>query len=86
MPDNVCVFSYERRLSLTVKLQSRAAMACADADMRITGDGQDLWEAGRSEKPIMKYYQASEMLPSKKGPIDDLLQKQPAVLGVSSTC
>lgn len=86
MPDNVCVFSYERRLSLTVKLQSRVAMACADADMRITGDEQDLWEAGRSEKPIMKYYQASEMLPKKKGPMDDLLQKQPAVLGVSSTC
>lgn len=56
-------------------------MACADADMRITGDEQDLWQAGRSEKPIMKYYQAAEMLPSKKGPMDELLQKQPAVLG-----
>lgn len=61
-------------------------MACADADMSITGDDQNLRGAGRSDEPIVKYYQASEMLPGKSGSLDDLLQKQPAALGVRNIC
>lgn len=73
-------------MSLPINLQTTAAMACADADMSISGDHHDLPGVGRSEMPIMKYYKASEMLPAKKGPLDELLQKQPAVLGVRNSC
>lgn len=61
-------------------------MACADADMRITSDDRDRSEGDRTETAVMKYYQASEILPARKGPMDDLLKKQPAVLGVRNSC
>uniref|UniRef100_UPI0037E8D158 uncharacterized protein n=1 Tax=Semicossyphus pulcher TaxID=241346 RepID=UPI0037E8D158 len=52
-------------------------MACAVADMDIHGADE---QPGR-EPPIVRHYQASELLPVVKGPLHDLLQKQPAVLG-----
>lgn len=85
-PTSCLTISDESGVSPPIELQTREAMACADADMSITGDDQDLWAAARSEVPVVKYYQASEMLPGKKAPLDELLRKQPAVLGVSDTC
>lgn len=55
-------------------------MACADVDMDIHED--ELRRGGQREKPIVRYYQASEMIPDKKGQLHDLMQKHPAVLGV----
>ncbi|XP_040923689.1 uncharacterized protein si:ch211-269k10.4 [Betta splendens] len=54
-------------------------MACANFDMDIHGED----EQGRPFRgePVIQYYQASELMPEIKGPLHDLLQKQPAVLG-----
>ncbi|XP_041650012.1 uncharacterized protein si:ch211-269k10.4 [Cheilinus undulatus] len=56
-------------------------MACADVDMEIQGEEMEPLRAGRREAPIVRHYQASELLPQPKGPLHDLLKKQPAVLG-----
>ncbi|XP_074539553.1 uncharacterized protein LOC141800713 [Halichoeres trimaculatus] len=56
-------------------------MACADVDMDIHGDEEETHRAGRRESPIVRQYQATELLPGVTGPLHDLLQKQPAVLG-----
>lgn len=56
-------------------------MACADVDMDIH-DEDDRYRGGQREQPVVRYYQASEMIPDKKGPLHDLMQKHPAVLGV----
>lgn len=60
-------------------------MASADVDMDIHEEDAPL-QMGRRQPPPppsqIRYYQASEMLPEKKGQLHDLLQKQPAVLGV----
>lgn len=53
-------------------------MACADPDMDIHGDGEEYEEPSTVEQQ----YMATEFLPEEKGPLYDLLQKQPAVLGV----
>ncbi|XP_039475671.1 uncharacterized protein si:ch211-269k10.4 isoform X1 [Oreochromis aureus] len=55
-------------------------MACADVDMDIH-DEDDRHRGGQREQPVVRYYQASEMIPDKKGPLHDLMQKHPAVLG-----
>lgn len=60
-------------------------MACADVDMDIHGDEEETHRAGRRESPIVRHYQATELMPGVKGPLHDLLQKQPAVLGVRLT-
>lgn len=57
-------------------------MACADVEMDIVGDDVEPSEAGYAQAPLIRYYQASEIMPEKKGPLHDLLEKQPAVLGV----
>lgn len=59
----------------------RHTMACANFDMDIHGADEEPGRPFRRE-PVMQYYQASELLPENKGPLHDLLQKQPAVLGV----
>lgn len=62
-----------------MSLQTRSTMACADVDMDIHED--ELRRGGQRDQPIVRYYQASEMIPDKKGPLHDLMQKHPAVLG-----
>lgn len=57
-------------------------MACADFDMDIQGADEDPSRPDRKEKSVLRYYQASELMPDNKSPLHDLLQKQPAVLGV----
>ncbi|XP_065813802.1 uncharacterized protein si:ch211-269k10.4 isoform X2 [Labrus bergylta] len=57
-------------------------MACASFDMDIQGAEEELLRAGRREPPILQYYQATAVEPDVKGPLHDLLQKQPAVLGM----
>ncbi|KAM4581148.1 uncharacterized protein PAE49_005773 [Odontesthes bonariensis] len=58
-------------------------MACADVDLDI--QAEELPMAGRREAPplprLVQYYQATAMLPEEKGPLHNLLRKQPAVLG-----
>ncbi|XP_056237728.1 uncharacterized protein si:ch211-269k10.4 [Seriola aureovittata] len=56
-------------------------MACADADMDIHGDDTEPSRADRGELPVLQHYQATELIPEEKGPLHDLMQKQPAVLG-----
>lgn len=56
-------------------------MACADADMDIHEVDVEPRRAGRREPPVIRQYQATEIIPDNKGPLHDLLQKQPAVLG-----
>ncbi|XP_056300538.1 uncharacterized protein si:ch211-269k10.4 [Pseudoliparis swirei] len=60
-------------------------MACANVDMDIHGVGQAPRRAAPREPPreppMIWHYQASELMPDHKGPLHDLLQKQPAVLG-----
>lgn len=58
-----------------------STMASADIEMDIVGDDMEASE-GYTQAPLLRYYQASEIIPDKKGPLHDLLQKQPAVLGV----
>ncbi|KAF3839837.1 hypothetical protein F7725_018554 [Dissostichus mawsoni] len=54
-------------------------MACADVDMDID---ENEGTPGRSprEPPMVRQYRALELLPEKKGPLHDLLQKKPASL------
>ncbi|XP_036792208.1 uncharacterized protein si:ch211-269k10.4 [Oncorhynchus mykiss] len=60
-------------------------MACADIPMDILGpesEEQEYEEAGEQRGELLiKYYQATELMPAPKGPLHDLLLKQPAVLG-----
>lgn len=65
-----------------VSPDQRSTMACADIDMDIQGDDEEPWTPDRRDPPMMQYYQATELMPDNKGPLHDLLQKQPAVLGV----
>ncbi|XP_054477284.1 uncharacterized protein si:ch211-269k10.4 [Anoplopoma fimbria] len=56
-------------------------MACADVDMDIHGGDERPRIAMQRESLMMRHYQATELMPDKEGPLHDLLQKQPAVLG-----
>ncbi|XP_044063350.1 uncharacterized protein si:ch211-269k10.4 [Siniperca chuatsi] len=56
-------------------------MACADIDLDIHGADEEPRRAGQSEPLMVRCYQAVELMPDDKGPLHDLLQKQPAVLG-----
>ncbi|XP_051262787.1 uncharacterized protein si:ch211-269k10.4 isoform X2 [Dicentrarchus labrax] len=56
-------------------------MACGNVDMDIHGDNEDPHRAGWREPLRIQQYQASEFVPEKEGPLHNLLQKQPAVLG-----
>ncbi|XP_068591828.1 uncharacterized protein si:ch211-269k10.4 [Cebidichthys violaceus] len=56
-------------------------MACANVDMDINGGDEAPHRARQREPPTMRHYQALELMPDSKGPLHDLLQKQPAVLG-----
>ncbi|KAK2844486.1 hypothetical protein Q5P01_011145 [Channa striata] len=56
-------------------------MACADVDMDIQSVDEGPCRRDDREQPMMRYYQASELMPDERGPLHDLLQKQPAVLG-----
>lgn len=56
-------------------------MACADIDMDIHEDRDPHTRSGQTDPLIIRQYQATEMMPDNKGPLYDLLQKQPAVLG-----
>uniref|UniRef100_UPI003AB0995D uncharacterized protein n=1 Tax=Centroberyx gerrardi TaxID=166262 RepID=UPI003AB0995D len=55
-------------------------MACADINMEIQGAEEAPGPEDKKE-PLINYYQASEIMLDAKGPLHDLLQKQPAVLG-----
>ncbi|XP_067367355.1 uncharacterized protein si:ch211-269k10.4 isoform X2 [Channa argus] len=59
-------------------------MARADVDMDIQDAYEDPQQRLDSIEPMIRYYQASELVPDNKGPLHDLLQKQPAVLGMVS--
>ncbi|XP_035806509.2 uncharacterized protein si:ch211-269k10.4 [Amphiprion ocellaris] len=56
-------------------------MARADIDMDIHKDEDPHTRSSQRDPLIIQQYQATEMMPDKKGPLYDLLQKQPAVLG-----
>ncbi|KAM4569085.1 uncharacterized protein V3H82_013089 isoform 1-T2 [Fundulus diaphanus] len=59
-------------------------MASADVDMDIQEEDAVPLTGKRQAPPtpsLIRYYQASEMLPEEKGQLHNLLQKQPAVLG-----
>ncbi|XP_051813033.1 uncharacterized protein si:ch211-269k10.4 [Acanthochromis polyacanthus] len=56
-------------------------MACADVDMDIHEDRDPHTRSDQRDAMIIRQYQATEMMPDTKGPLYDLLQKQPAVLG-----
>lgn len=60
-------------------------MACADIDMDIHEADVATRRAELREPPLVRHYQATELVPDNKGPLHDLLQKQPAVLGVRVT-
>lgn len=68
--------------ALTIILPDQRTMACADVDMDIHGDDDDQGRQGFRMSPQVQYYQATELIPDKEGPLHSLLQKQPAVLGV----
>lgn len=57
-------------------------MACADVDMDIRGADEEPPRADWRAPQRIQHYQASEMMPNDKRPLHDLLEKQPAVLGV----
>ncbi|XP_071324773.1 uncharacterized protein [Trachinotus anak] len=57
------------------------SMACADIDMDIHGVDEEPQRPDRREQPVVQHYQATELVPEDKGPLHDLMQKQPAVLG-----
>lgn len=94
---NKCV--YENRpflqFELLLKLRSfcpsvrtrspRGSMACADIDMDIHGAAEEPDEADHGEAPKIWCYRATEVIPEKKGPLHDLLQKQPAAFGVRTS-
>ncbi|XP_036929999.1 uncharacterized protein si:ch211-269k10.4 [Acanthopagrus latus] len=56
-------------------------MACADVDMDIQGDDEGPDTSGCRTPPRIQHYQATELVPEDKGPLHDLLKKQPDVLG-----
>ncbi|XP_073341877.1 uncharacterized protein [Pagrus major] len=56
-------------------------MACADVDMDIQGDDEGPNTSSPRTPPRLQHYQATELLPDDKGPLHDLLRKQPDVLG-----
>lgn len=58
-------------------------MACADVNMDIQAFEDAPLRAEEREEPVIQYYRAMEFVPDQKGPLHDLLHKQPAVLGVS---
>ena len=55
-------------------------MACADIPMDILGEQND--NRGDQKGPVIQHYKPTKLVPCSKGPLHDLLQKQPAVLGV----
>ncbi|KAI4811108.1 hypothetical protein KUCAC02_014028 [Chaenocephalus aceratus] len=55
-------------------------MACADVDMDIDENEGTPGRPPREPQMVRKY-QALELLPDDKGPLHDLLQKKPGVLG-----
>ncbi|KAI3360971.1 hypothetical protein L3Q82_013183, partial [Scortum barcoo] len=65
----------------TIPPDQRGTMACADVDMDIHGAEEEPLRPNRREPPMVCHYQATEFLPEDKGPLHDLLKKQPAVLG-----
>lgn len=60
-------------------------MACANMNMDIhqveDAPHRPQRPERRGETPFVRHYQATEFMPSNKGPLHDLLKKQPAVLG-----
>lgn len=56
-------------------------MACADVDMDISAADVEPRRVGGREPLLIRHYKATEIIPDNKGPLHDLLQKQPAVLG-----
>ncbi|XP_039974613.1 uncharacterized protein si:ch211-269k10.4 isoform X2 [Xiphias gladius] len=56
-------------------------MSFADVDMDIQRADEEPGRASEGELPLVYCYQAAELMPDDKGPLHDLLQKQPAVLG-----
>lgn len=56
-------------------------MACANMEMDIVSEEQRTLRAEGEDWAAVRQYQATELMPEVKGPLHDLLQKQPAVLG-----
>lgn len=60
-------------------------MACADVDMEIHGAAEEPGGADRGQPAEIWSYRASEVVPKPRGPLHDLLQKQPAEFGVRTS-
>lgn len=60
-------------------------MACADVNMEIHGGAEDPDEADPREAPKIWRYRATEVVPEQRGPLHNLLQKQPALFGVRTS-
>lgn len=60
-------------------------MACADVDLDIYADAQEAGGAEREEAPEIWCYRASMMIPEKRRPLHNLLQKQPAAFVVRAS-
>lgn len=63
---------------------SRGSMACANVDMDIYG-AEETGGVDCQEAPRIWYYRPLEVIPERKGPLHDLLQKQPATFGVRTS-
>lgn len=59
-------------------------MACANVDMDIHG-AEETGEVDCKQARKIWYYRPLEMIPERKGPLHDLLQKQPASFGVRTS-
>ncbi|XP_035020225.1 uncharacterized protein si:ch211-269k10.4 [Hippoglossus stenolepis] len=56
-------------------------MACADINLDILRADEESFSVNKEELPLVQEYKAVELVPEVKGPLHNLLQKQPAVLG-----
>ncbi|XP_060938066.1 uncharacterized protein si:ch211-269k10.4 [Limanda limanda] len=56
-------------------------MACADVNLEIQRADEESFSLNQVERPLVQEYKAVEVVPEVKGPLHNLLQKQPAVLG-----
>lgn len=63
----------------------RGSMACADVDMDLHTAAEEPGEADYKEALKVWRYKALEVIPEERGPLHNLLRKQPAALGVRAS-
>ncbi|XP_062255563.1 uncharacterized protein si:ch211-269k10.4 isoform X1 [Platichthys flesus] len=56
-------------------------MACADVNLDIQRADEESFSLNQVAQPLVLEYKAVELVPEVNGPLHNLLQKQPAVLG-----